>query len=390
MRLPTLRKPSKPIPCTNQSALEELGVTVEQLEALEDRPSTETMVVGVMDCPGGDPITGLVFMTDFDATQEYGVGDLRKAITGPEARRFQQVKGAKDYMAFFTDANAILLSSERLDFTDLAWGEPIKPPYSPGDKASAYYTAYATEWDRKRSYCQTTGYNHKLHRMQVAELRAQAKELGIKPLPRKKEALIDAINLAQNPDGPDRWPCWFSDGNHLVLRAEGEGLASRVLSRLIAAADSGFLGIGSGSGAFSTGLFFYDVRDETPELRAEREAQHDWHEARMKELEPVKQRMRERGIRWFFVGKPSLISRKEGEGKSVRYWLNANSYSPRDLETLAAGGSLSETFRGGGNYKDYIQPFGWYTLEELESCKWASDALAERRERDAKKAAEKR
>jgi hypothetical protein len=77
-------------------------------------------------------------------------------------------------------------------------------------------------------------------------------------LPRSKEALREAINGHRDFKGltPDLWPADFRYGDHLVMRADGDGITARVVEKLRDAVQSGTLGIGRASGVFQTGLFF--------------------------------------------------------------------------------------------------------------------------------------
>lgn len=77
----------------------------------------------------------------------------------------------------------------------------------------------------------------------------------------------------------------------------------------------------------------------------------------MAALDLVKDELRRRGHDWYFLGNPSVLEDSEGQ-PAVRYWLNG------------IGG------------RDYPQPYGWYTEDELLAEKFADDARERKRERE--------
>lgn len=319
------------------SIYQQLGYTPDTLP--NDRCSTREFQVGVFEQPSGDPIIGLHYMCDFRAEEEWGVSDLRKAITTDNPRQFKQSRKATKHIATFSDVNGLVLSVRDLDFTSLTWDEQIDPymrrQYP--DKSSDY----AEFMDRERfDYRLLWKYEDK----KLPELRQDAKGLGISPLPRKKADLVNAIlNKVDTLETRTSWPGWFHFGKDLVLRADA-GPVADVLTKIIEATRKGTLGIGNGSGPFSSGLFLYDTRDESKELQKKREADFDWYDARMAELEPVAKDLEENFLKFYFLGNPSTLDTGDGR-QVVRYWLNSH---------------------GTKHAYDGRQIFGWFTLEELQ------------------------
>ncbi len=325
------------MPTATTTSLADLGVTADQLKARTESTAPATFTTAWSDTPDGDPIAGLVHQTDYRAEEEYGIGDLRKALTGTDPRRFAMTERGRQHAAVFSDVNAIVLSSSPLPDGDLIWGAPI----------SGLPADYAEAWERR----QRTRSEYVLDRIagpheRMDVLRVRARELGIAPLPRRKDDLRAAI--AAHPDLasqlPDIWPAECTYGKTLVLRADGDDLTARVVRKLADAVRAGTLGVGSASGPFHSGTFYYDTRDETPQLIAEREAAFDWHDAQMAALRPVQDELKAKGHSWFFLGKPT--KRQDG---TVQYWLNGMRSMP------GAKGR---------------QPYGWYTLEELRAEKF--------------------
>lgn len=330
---------------SNQTALAELGITVQQLTDHNERPVPKSFTVAWCETPDGDPIAGIVHQCDYRAEEEYGVGDIRRAITGSDIRQFCMTESGRHHAATFSDVRGLVLTSRPLDKPEFLWGEPLHGDFQSWDYGRAWGSALP--WTRRLDQVANTW-------MSMAELRNTARTLGIKPLPRSKADIVEAILI--HPDAghqlPDLWPGIFdSSGTTLVLRAEGETLTCRVIAKLADAIRVGTLGIGSASGPFHTGSFYYDTRDETPGLIQERTERFDWHDARMAELKPVKQTLEARGHRWYALGSPSVIAPKGKTEREVHYWLNGTSHP-----------------RYGG------QPYGWYTLQELLDEKFVVDS----------------
>lgn len=311
----------------------QVGKTLEELTEYGEHNSPRFFGIDILEQPDGDPIIGIGYQCDFKAEEEWGISDLRKAFTTDNQRRFHMTKASKANVAVFTDVNGLVLSTSPVSETSPKWGHEFgygrtgKPDYV------GHFQIGTTD---------VTGY-YGLHSYQVTELRQMAKEEGVKPLPTRKDDLIHAI-LAKRFEGVERstWPGWFQSGRDLVLRADN-GLTAVVLTAVAAAAKSGHLAIGNGGGVFGSGIFLYDSRDETKQLKKEREARFDWYDARMAELEPVAKKVSE-DIGYYFLGRPS--EHKDDNGNPVaKYWLN--SHSTRKAH-------------------DGRQIFGWFSLAELD------------------------
>lgn len=323
---------------------DQLGATtVAKLLADADRTRSREFGIGYFEQPGGDPIIGLHYTCDFKAEEEWGVNDLRKAITGDNPRRFSMTKDGRHHFATFSDVNGLILSTREYEKGhQIKWGDDVSEyadsPYLVDREPD--YVAHYRNWLDYR----VNGLSFWIHRKTVAELREEARELSISPLPRRKDDLIEQINRAKAPkDAPATWPGWFQNGRQLVFRAD-DGPTADVLKALQKTAADGHLAIGNGSGPFASGLFIYDARDETQELQDQREAQFDWYDARMAELEPVAKDLEENFLGYYFLGDPKVIDTGDGR-KVVRYWLNSHTT---------------------GHAYDGRQIFGWFTLEELK------------------------
>lgn len=297
----------------------------------------------------GTLIVGLVFKTDYDATQEYGIGDVREAVTGKDPRNFRMTKAGSDHASVFTDVNGFALSSRGRSTTAITWGEPVVADPWGGD------AGYVEQWKRSLPYTQGNGAAQSIRYRKMDELRAIARKVGLSPIPRRKDDVVAALqanetfqDLYGKPERPNTWPAPFQGGATLVVRAD-TGPAAVIVDALKDAILAGTFGIGSYSGPFRTGVFLYDTADETQAIVDAREARFDWHDARMAELEPVKALLKEEGHSFYSLGRPTeLESRHGGGGPGVYYWLN---------------GSSGYTTKGGVRVTK--QPFGWYTLDEL-------------------------
>jgi thymidylate kinase len=310
----------------------------EEIERLDKQnPNTETCLASYLAGSDGVPITGVVFRCDYDATQEYGLGDLCGAISGKGLRDIQMRPEALRHIVVFEDCTGIAISARPLhDGVDgiprVPWGTEI---YGTPER-------YAEGWAERLIYVRDLPFRTW---WKVAELRQAATDLGIRPLPRTKAGLIEA--LANHPHTPakgaDVWPANFRYGSTLILRADS-GLTERAIRHLVDAADAGTLCFGSASGPFHTGLFLYDGRDETEALQTGREKRWRFIEHHEAILAPVRERLKEKGYSIYFLGKAN--DRHGAEPDQIVYWLNA-----------------SRPGRGGHIY-------GWYTLAQLQAEDW--------------------
>jgi hypothetical protein len=333
------------------------------IEIFGNEPTTASFCPGYYRAQDGTVIAGLAYRTDYRAEEEWGIGDLRKAITSDNPRRFCMTRTASSHIVLFTDVTGLVFDTAKSGVPGtLRWGDPIGDPWYKS-------TQYADDFDLR---CDGVQGKESLRWKKQKELREIARDLGVKPLPRTNDALRAAIRSHPGWVGsqPNCWPAWFSTGKQLVLRAD-RGLAQQILGYLIEAIETGTLGIGSGSGLFSTGLFFYDTRDETPEMIKIREAEFDWHDEQMRKLQPVMDELKRRGHDWFFLGKPRQGGWKRAdqeENDEVRYWLNGCGSSLNSVVTKTAA-------------RSYPQPYGWYTLQELLDEKFIDDAIERKAER---------
>lgn len=313
----------------------------------------------------GTVIAGVMYQLDYRSEEEVGIGKLRTALTGTDLRNVTLTSEGRARVARFADVNAIVLSTRPLPTRTYAWGDiletgtrvdPYGRPLGDGDMpeyASHYSRALPyTRWDRLAREVSRG-------RISMAELRARAKSAGLTGLPRTKAALaerfLNSPEYLATAHLNEVWPGWFAFGRHLVLRADSSATGV-VIEALGDAIDAGTLAVGTYSGAFASGFFLYDARDETDAIRADRDEKATWYEDRMAELEPVAAELKAAGHGWYFLGRPCVLSNDGGEPQ-LRYWLNGHS-----------GGVARDGTRC------FKQPFGWYSLDELRAEKFIYDA----------------
>jgi hypothetical protein len=350
---------------TNASALQELQLTREILEQTEDHSMGRTMNIAYFDTPDGDPVVGFTYSCDFRAEEEWGIGDLVKALTGDNPRSFHMTKKAEQYVAFFSDVNGLILSTEPLPKREYSWGEPVgQPAWTQGE--NDYYTDYARHFEQTLPYAQGID-DHVRSWMSVKELREVGTRFGLEKLPRKKAelyAVVAAVVREQGePKYPDVWPAWFYNGKQLILRAD-TGLGARVLARVAKAARAGQLGVGSGSSnPFSRGLLFFDARDETKGLRQAIKERHDWHDAQMKKVAPAEAELKRLGYCWYALGNPRELDSGDGKQK-LRFWVNG--LRLQDYYQLRrAGGTILVDEEEKAAMSQARDLAGWFTVDEL-------------------------
>lgn len=296
----------------------------------------------------GTVITGIL------VSGEIGTHDLRTALTGADRRRFQMTQHSGRYAAVFADAPAIALSRHALSDVLPEWGDSLSPR---GNDHAPYVENYA----RQLPYTQGHDAGADLHWKPMKDLRAIAREVGLSPQPARKADLIAALQrhdgfLAKygGPQRPECYPAFQRYTATLVLRADA-GAARLVIEALAEAIEHGTLGIGDPTRPFSHVGFFYDTRDETPAIVAEREAQFDWDDARMEELKPVADALKAKGHSWYALRRPTVIA-PDDRPRGVYYWLNGSS-----------------GYRTTDGIRVHQQPHGWYSLEELAAEKFLTE-----------------
>ena len=282
------------------------------------RPPPAAFAASYTRWPAGELIAGVSYVCDYRAEEEWGVAKPRRTITSDDPRRFQMTADARRHISLCTTANAVALRADGPLPKTFAWGDVL------GEDYASFYQSTLDGVQGRDMY--------RLNWLTVPQLRAEVKHLGVTPLPRTKAALLDVLRQHVEPTFPDVWPGWFHYGDLLVLRADS-GVSARALQRVRAAVETATLGIGSGSGPFHSGLFFYDTTDETAELVAERTRAFDLHDERMAALGTLEHDLRaEMGAKrehLYFLGEPTEF------GGEVRYWMNAsNMYGWFSLDEL--------------------------------------------------------
>jgi hypothetical protein len=294
--------------------------------------------------------TGVVYRCDYAGQQEYGIGEVREALCGTDPRQVEMLASKSDHVAVFADVNAIAISSRPLSDSTPNWGDPING--APDD--------YADEYTRRLSWAQGVTLPWFAT---VATLRELAKERGVSPIPRKKADLEAAIIAASTPSHPDRWPGNFSYGKTLILRAD-TGQTADTIAKLADAIETGHLTFGTTSGPFHRGLFIGDGRDLGPKSTAAHNEACDWYDEKMADLALVREALEADGHRFYFLGNPTELS-PGGRPHGLYYWMNGNT-------VRTAHGAQ--------------QPCGWYTLDELASLAWLTDAEDKAAERAGRQA----
>lgn len=333
------------------------GTSAQQWRHDADQVHTHaaTMCAAYLDTPDGQQIPGLVVQIDYRGEQEHGLPRLRAALCGNGDRDFFMRPDRTDHVAVFDDGG-LVLSQRRLAAHQLAWGDPIQTDFDVR-VAGVGRDSYTEELDGARRW--TSGQQDVVPDPRftaIAILRARARALGIKPLPRTKRALADAI--AGHPDvagqARDLWPVAFPSGETMILHATGPSPTAAILRHLAGAAAAGRLGMGDASGPFHRGLLLYDVAHETDALVSERDQVWATHDQRMAELGDREQRLRQRpDLDVYFLGRPRAGTWNDERGET-RYWLNAYQ-------------------RRAGYRAPHHSLGGWWTLNQLDCILDGSD-----------------
>lgn len=314
----------------------------ESISAWRGMPGTLTPAI--FEGPDGTLLAGLSYQPNPRGEEEWGLADLRESLTGRDPRRFQLLGERQSRISICQDRTAIAAATGKF------WGNWNTPGVLPatfswGEQLHYHFRqeSYATSFVRGQGL-RFFGGNSRVPG--VTELRALAKERGIRPLPRKRADLIEALAASMAlEDGDLPWPGWFRYGDLLVLRADS-GPTQRLLLRLMDAVTSGTLGVCSSvANPYSRGIIFYDTRDEPESLIAAREREFDEYDAAMAAVQPVSEQLQAAGwrIRWLdhpLLGNGSssvtysVIIRRDGMpgSKPVEH---AGRYTLEELASLA-------------------------------------------------------
>jgi hypothetical protein len=361
------------------SELVDMGYTPDEIaDAVNERPSARQFTLAIADNgeSGEDPIVGITYACDYRAEEEWGVGDLYKALLGDDYAKggYVMQKSARDHIGKFTGVTdtTLILSVSKIVGSP-AWGTNIWSGTGPYDysargqldtkEPSKWDDTYDNHWTNSLAHAQgLDDYSYRYKNLK--ELRTLAIESGVEKLPRTKAALVAAITATQIARTPNTFPAWFHNGDTIVFRANG--LVGEVLGMLYDAALDGDLAMGGGSQIFGSGTAFYDSKDVSKSLKKQRAAHQKWLDAETKKLEPVKKELTKRGIGWYALGKPtngfkSLVGQADEDvtPDTTFYWLNGH------------GMDVGEGV--------HAQPYGWYTREQLLDEKFKTDALERKR-----------
>lgn len=315
-------------------------------------PTSMTAEVVAVDGMDGEPLVGIAYACDHATEEETGQGDLRRTLD-------RAVDPDSFPSLFVHDAFASIRQVDLVGEVDgLVYFSTRPVPPSTGTLATARRYIELNE-----AYAQGRGKALSRYRAaRMVDLKALAKNRGVKGPFRTKAVLMEALAAADQPDGFPFHSGWFASGEVLILRRE-KGAYGLVLDALVQAAREGCLMTGGSCGVsvFGAGLSFFDSRDLGPQARETIITTNDLHEQRMTALAPVAQAMKAKGHGYYFLGNPHVHTDGDGAG-AVRYWLNGH--------TLRSG--------PGG------QPFGWYTLEELAAEKYVTDLEARQKGKRAR------
>lgn len=335
----------------------------ERLGAIESakRPSSQQAAVVLADNPGGDPLVGIQYMCDFRYEEEHGAGEMAEVFTraaDPESFFAQEYLLQEKNRGLFdgiTQADLVLDTGDHIVF---AAKTHIYDAQREIDQAAKFLTE-AAEWADGRSKLR-----RKYWHSTATEMRADAKTRGLKGYSKLKVKELETLlveddfaklNAGGTPEELTLQPGWFHFGNLLVFEKK-DGLFGDVLQKLLEAAKTGNLVVGGGGiGAFGSGFSFFDGRDLTDEAKDQISANNRWYREQMEALKPVAAVVQEGPMKsnwggaYYALGSPRLT-----EDGTVKYWLNGQSVK----------------FPNGRS----VQPFGWYSLQELLDEKYMEGA----------------
>lgn len=300
---------------------------------------------------GGDPALGLKYQCDFRSEEETGTGQMTESFTRTAAKESfiaseyllsENNKGLSEYR----QSDLVFSNEAVVVFASRIYSQAV-------DSTNQLESALEFIRNQERYSSGLATIQRNFWRMTVSELKAKAKEAGLKGYSKmKRSELEDALakKIQENdgivPEESYSQPAWFHYGDFLIIERKAGTVFAEVLDHLVAAAKEGYLVVGGGGFGFGSGFSFFDSRDFSKAFTDEVHASNIWHREQMELLKPVAEIVKKKHG-YYALGRPSMHS---GE---VKYWLNGHSVR-------------AATGRG-------CQPFGWYTLRELKDEKYMED-----------------
>lgn len=327
--------------------------------------------------PGGDPLVGISYRNDYRYEEEAGIGKIKTAMGVTGANGWMVTReGARNRIAVLRlpegdEGYAIAFTEKPVMFLN-TWGDDIRKAEGPRgwDPTLLRGSSYVEHYEDNLDHAQGYETDWALFNKRVPELKELAKAEGVSLKGIRLRADIEEAIKAHRRSvrvakSPNTYPGYFHYGDVLVLRA-GAGVVADVLRMLMKAALDGTLAFGSGGfGPFASGTVIYDGADVSKQEVKNRKRAAKWYNKQMAKVGPVLEYLKEKhGQRPYFLGNPRVgfeelvdSNAKDGRRKvsptDVYYWLNGSSIRKPD--------------------RSYVQPYGWYTLDDLRAGKYLTD-----------------
>ena len=308
------------------------------------------MQTGIIVADGANPLVGIGYQCDFKAEEEWGTSDLRQKF----------LKGAAGDNFFLTQSLKYGGEQSKVKQVDLV---------AETDEYVLFSTEYRSGSDVPQAAKDSIARRQRRRGIDFAEdelplvgssvtdLKNTARDLKIRGFSKMNhEQLVDAVlDVRRNVADGEPHNGWFQSGSVLVLPKTND-VYGEVLADIVEAAREGYVVVSpSALSPFGSSLAFFDSRDLTSEQRDDIAKDQAWYYEKMDELEPVKKVVADRDG-YFALGSPRIDSNGE-----VVYWLNGQSIVVNNQR---------------------VQPYGWYTLDQLSNRDYVANAL----EKEAKRA----
>lgn len=124
----------------NAESFNAFGMSREELEAKIGRhPQSRHFKPCLIDTPDGHPIIGLTYKTDYKAEEEWGVSDIRDAITGKDPSRFAQTPESAENISFYSDCDGMILHTFPTSQREVEWESGLNEYGYPNDRPARFY-----------------------------------------------------------------------------------------------------------------------------------------------------------------------------------------------------------------------------------------------------------
>jgi len=311
------------------------GITEAELDSrFSEDPGHRHAGISYIANPSGSKAVGISYSGDFKSEEETGISHISKALKAGElGPNDVQVYEKGDYTVF-------AVRGER------AYGWEDEGDRNLKDRVEKEALSRYENWSSNANW----DLKWKLRNLGGDELKARLTG-KVKPMPKTKAAMINKI-IELEGEASERHPAIgeFQTGQALVVVTK-DPLEAKLMKKMKASHEAGYLRVGGSSNPFSNGNLFYDERDLTREFKTDLVKSEEANKYAKAYVSDTRAKLGESGH--VYAVSPD-VQEPDGDIRNSRFWLN---YSPKNGKQI----------------------FGWFNKTQLERI--ASGDLSDVKER---------